>query len=179
MVFLISSCEEESKTKFALQTVSTERERNSLKIEMQQTDSIAEKWQILAFDKGGCLGGQQYNWNEKAERSTLVFSSNEWKRFVHNDKRKLTEFLLKKLSDTMKTKIHTCPFFTATGGEMAVYSLQYIHHKNWYDFKEFLAYKNREMTSATDQLQTWLQNVLKDKKQREKLADLYRSELRK
>ena len=84
-----------------------------------------------------------------------------------------------KPSDTTKTKIHTCPFFVATTGEMAVYSLQHIHKKNWFDFSEFKEYKDKEYKSATEQPQMWLQNILKSETDRKKLAELYKNELKK
>ncbi|MBV1922852.1 MAG: hypothetical protein KUG68_02360 [Flavobacteriaceae bacterium] len=147
--------------------------------EIQQTDSIPELWNEIVFKKGGCLGGQQYvkKLSSKRKIKRLVFSETDWNLFLDFDKTELTDFLIKQLSDTTKTKIHTCPFFNATNGEMAVYSLQQIHNKNWYDFEEFLAYKNKDYTSGTDQPQTWLQNILIDKFKREKLAELFQKEL--
>ena len=150
-------------------------------IHISQTDSISELWNILVFEKGGCLGGEQYiNETEfKREEKQLVFSETEWKKFSEKDKRKLTEFLITKLSDTTKTKVHTCPFFGATNGEMAVYSLQHIHKKNWFDFSESNEYKDKEYKSATEQPQMWLQNILKNEIDRKKLAELYKNELKK
>ncbi|CAG5087214.1 hypothetical protein [Parvicella tangerina] len=149
---------------------------------LKQTDSIAETWNLLVFEKGGCLGGCQYVKEEKIEKKevrTLVFSQQAWKDFLNKDKTKLTHFLIGEMSDTTQTRIHTCPFFEATAGEMAVYSLQRIHQKNWFDFPEFITYKDREMESATEQPQAWLQEILKNKTQREKLEALYHNELKK
>lgn len=147
--------------------------------ELQQKDSIAELWNILVFEKGGCIGGKQYirEKDTKSKEGQLVFSENDWTRFSNNDKRKLTDFLITKLSDTTKTKVHTCPFFGATSGEMAVYSLQHIHKKNWFDFTDFIEYKDKEYVSSMDQPQMWLQNILKNEAERKKLAELFRSEL--
>ncbi|OBX17465.1 hypothetical protein ES675_16335 [Bizionia algoritergicola] len=150
-------------------------------IHISQTDSISELWNILVFEKGGCLGGEQYisETEFKREEKPLVFSEMDWKNFSKNDKEKLTEFLITKLSDTTKTKVHTCPFFGATNGEMAVYSLQHIHNKNWFDFFEFKEYKDKEYKSATEQPQMWLQNILKNETDRKKIAELYKNELKK
>ena len=145
-----------------------------------QTDSISELWNTLVFKKGGCLGGEQYisETEFKRKEKPLVFSEMDWKIFSDNDKGKLTEFLITKLSDTTKTKVHTCPFFGATNGEVAVYSLQHIHKKNWFDFNEFKKYKDKEYKSAIEQPQMWLQNILKNETDRKKLAELYRKELK-
>lgn len=146
---------------------------------IQQTDSIAKLWNIMVFEKGGCLGGLQYVKETKRDIRTMVFSEKEWKNFSKNDKNKLTQFLLTKLSDTTKTKIHTCPFFEATNGEMAVYSLQHIHKKNWFDFSEFKEFRDKEYKNATEQPQMWLQNILKNETDRKKLAELFKTELKK
>ncbi len=150
-------------------------------IQKNQTDSISELWNILVFEKGGCLGGEQYIGEAefKKEEKPLVFSETEWKKLSNYEKVKLTEFLITKLSDTTKTKVHTCPFFEATNGEMAVYSLQHIHNKNWFDFSEFKEYKDKEYKSADEQPQMWLQNILKNETYRKKLAELFKSELKK
>lgn len=145
----------------------------------QKTNSIFEQWNYIVFDKGGCLGGGQYVTKKKREIPTMIFSQKEWKKFSNNKKEKLTKFLIKKLSDTTKTKIHTCPFFVTTNGEMAVYALQQIHNKNWFDFNDFKSYKNKETKSAIEQKQIWLQNILKDKTGRKKLTQLFLNQLKK
>lgn len=147
-------------------------------VKIMQTYSISELWNVLVFEKGGCLGGEQYiNETEfRRKEKPLVFSETEWEKFSDNDKGVLTNFLIAKLSDTTRTKVHTCPFFMATNGEMAVYSLQHIHKKNWFDFSEFKEYKEKEYKSATEQPQIWLQNLLKNETHREKIAELYKNE---
>ncbi|MFY8186953.1 MAG: hypothetical protein ACOVLC_03230 [Flavobacterium sp.] len=176
LILALISCKNQSE----LNMENAQIEKTEL-IEITKTDSISELWNVLVFEKGGCLGGEQYI-NEmefKREGNSLVFSESEWKKFSANDKVKLTEFLITKLSDTTKTKIHTCPFFGATNGEMAVYSLQHIHKKNWFDFSEFKEYKDKEYKSATEQPQMWLQDILKNETNRKKLAELFKNELKK
>ncbi|MBR9861464.1 hypothetical protein GYB22_12120 [bacterium] len=144
-------------------------------------DSIAEQWNLLVHVQGGCLGGQQYVTNKQApeSREQLLFSSNQWQKFAANDPSELTYFLLSKLSDTSKTRAHTCPFLTASEGEMSIYALQHIHQKNWNDFPPFKEYKNREITGANDQPQVWLQEILADEKHRQVLRDGYIFEMTK
>ena len=176
LILTLISC----KNKSELKTEIAQIEKTEL-IKITQTDSLSELWNVLVFEKGGCLGGEQYvsETEFKREEKPLVFSEMDWKKFSDNDKGKLTEFLITKLSDTTKTKVHTCPFFGATNGEMAVYSLQHIYKKNWYDFSEFKEYKDKEYKSATEQPQMWLQNILKSETDRKKLAELYKNELKK
>jgi uncharacterized lipoprotein NlpE involved in copper resistance len=175
LILTLVSCKNQSEIKTEIAQI-----EKTEPIEITQTDSISELWNVLVFEKGGCLGGEQYiNETEfKREEKPLVFSKTEWKKFSKHDKRILTEFLITKLSDTTKTKVHTCPFFGATNGEMAVYSLQHIHKKNWFDFSEFKEYKDREYKSATEQPQMWLQNILKNETDRKKLAELFKNELK-
>ncbi len=176
LILTLISCKNQSELKTEIAQI----DKTEL-IKIIQTDSISELWNILVFEKGGCLGGEQYiNETEfKREPKRLVFSETDWKKFSDNDKGKLTEFLITKLSDTTKTKVHTCPFFEATNGEMAVYSLQHIHKKNWFDFPEFKEYKDKDYESATEQPQMWLQNILNKETDRKKLAELFKNELRK
>jgi len=183
LILTLISCKNQSNsaldiTTYELKTEIAHIEKTELN-QIQQTDSIAELWNILVFEKGGCLGGEQYVKEVKREIPTLVFSEKEWGNFSNNDKRKLTNFLIEKLADTTKTNIHTCPFFRATNGEMAVYSLQYIHNKNWFDFTEFIEYKNKETKSLIEQKQIWLQNILQNETDRIKLAVLFKKEMKK
>ena len=175
LILTLISCKNQSELKTEIAQIQ-KTELNKI----SQTDSISELWNVLVFEKGGCLGGEQYVSESefKREEKPLVFSEVDWKKFSDNDKGKLTEFLITKLSDTTKTKVHTCPFFGATTGEMAVYSLQHIHNKNWFDFSEFQKYKDKEYKSATEQPQMWLQNILKNETDRKKIAELYKNKLK-
>jgi len=53
---------------------------------ISQTDSIPELWKVLVFEKGGCLGGEQYisETEFKREETPLVFSEMDWKNFSDN-----------------------------------------------------------------------------------------------
>ena len=177
LILIFISCKNQSKSELNQTTSELKMELNQI----QQTDSIAELWNILVFEKSVCLGGEQYisETEFKREENPLLFSDADWKYFSDNDKRKLTKFLITKLSDTTKTKVHTCSFFLATNGEMAVYSLQHILKKNWYDFNEFKQFSERKITSSDDQPQMWLQNILKNETERKKLAELFENELKK
>ena len=177
LILTLISCKNQSNSELKTEIAQIQKTEFN---KITQTDSISELWNVLVFEKGGCLGGEQYvsETEFKREEKPLVFSEMDWKKFSNNDKGKLTEFLITKLSDTTKTKVHTCPFFGATNGEMAVYSLQHIHKKNWFDFSEFKEYKDKEYKSATEQPQMWLQNILKNETDRKKIAELFKNELK-
>ena len=102
----------------------------------QEKDSLEILWNIMVFENGRCLGGQQYFNPNSVKHTRLVFSEKEWLNFSNHDKEELTDFLILKLADTAATKIHTCPFGSATVGEMAIYCLQHLHKTNWQDFQE-------------------------------------------
>ena len=140
---------------------------------LQKTDTISKLWNVLVFEKGGCLGGEQYVKNNGKKLPNLVFNNKEWITFSSYKKGQLTNFLVKQLADTTKTKVHTCPFFNATNGEMAIYALQQIHNKNWYDIDEFIEYKSKVSKNAQEQKQIWLQNILKTDANRKKLAEYF------
>lgn len=126
-------------------------------------------WHSLVFEQGGCLTGGQYVHNGKFGGEGCVLTENrraDWRPFFRNNEKDLTEFLISQFADTNTTRIHTCPFFKATAGEVAVYCLSKIHLVNWYDFKQFIEYQNREITSSGDCPQTWLQAILEDPEQR-------------
>ncbi|MEO1031073.1 MAG: hypothetical protein AAFX55_06695 [Bacteroidota bacterium] len=133
-------------------------------------------WTEVAFTKQStCLLGTQYTFDREGERfKQTVFNKEPWQLLSQYDKQKTTAFLLGKLADTTKTNIHTCPFMGASNGELAVYALQQIHSINWYDFDEFSAYANRDITSATDSPQGWLLAILSDDSERKKLEALFR-----
>jgi len=145
-----------------------------------QDDKLEAMWQKLAFGKSECLTGGQYVRDSVFGSEACVLTrSKEWAVFFAYPKDELTTFLINKMKDTATTKIHTCPFFKSTEGELAVYCLQKIYLKNWYDFDEFSSYKKREITSSVNNHQAWLQAILMDNKQREVLENLWKMEMRK
>lgn len=93
-------------------------------VERINLDSL---WQVLVFEKGGCLtGGQRvHDGSFGGEGCVLTddFKGNGWKSFFSQPKEELKDFLIPQLADTSTTRIHTCPFFKATNGEVAVYCL--------------------------------------------------------
>ena len=133
-------------------------------------------WNHLVFKKGGCLtGGQHVHKGRFGSEGCVMTKSKEWQIFFNRDKKEISDFLINKISDdTIKTDIHTCPFFTAFEGEVAVYGLQKIYRLNWFDFEEFKEFKNRQSESSLENHQAWLQSILKDNKRRKILIDCWK-----
>lgn len=139
--------------------------------------SLDSLWQELVFEKGGCLTGGQRVVDGKFDNQHCVLNSTrrvDWRPFFSHPKEELTEFLIGKFADTSKTRIHTCPFYSATNGEIAVYCLTKIYLVNWYDFEPFAEYRDREITDSMDSEQSWLQAILIDPKQRAVLIEKWR-----
>jgi len=133
-------------------------------------------WNHLAFQTGGCLTGGQHVYNgEFGGEGCVMSNKKDWKIFFARDKKQLTDFLITKLTgDTTKTRIHTCPFFEATEGELAVYSLQNIYRMNWYDLEEFKEYQDKESENSIENHQSWLQRILQDEIRREILINCWK-----
>ena len=144
-----------------------------------QDNSLESLWNEMAFgERSSCLVGTQYSFDREGKRfDQTIFNSKSWKTFLTNDKEITTKFLVTKLNDTTITKVHVCPFNGATNGELAAYGLQQLHQFNWYDFPIFNQYKEREFTSATDNAQAWLRNILADDKKRNILKELFLQKL--
>jgi len=147
--------------------LSLENEKCTEAFEMfeMSNDSL---WNYLVFIEGGCLTGGQNIHNGKFGGEGCVMSNlKEWDIFFSRDKMQITKFLINKISDiTTETEIHTCPFFTAMEGEVAVYGLQRLYGFNWYNFDEFSEFQNRQSESSSENHQAWLQGILKNKKKR-------------
>ena len=129
--------------------------------------SNQEIWERLIEQEGGCLSGNQYSFgNSHTRRDGVLKHNNHWRDFLNRPKYELTNFLIDKIDDTTQTKIHTCPFFNSTQGELAIYCLQQIHKISWFDFKEFHSFKDKETKGASDNPQSWILDILKNEKKR-------------
>lgn len=144
-------------------------------------DSIWNK----IIHQNGCLTGGQYHKDGKfGNEGNIMDRSEKWKKFYQLPKDSLTYFLLSKFDITDSTSIHTCPFFNATEGELAVYALQRIHGKNWYEFEEFKQFEIRNNNPPEPPIgndhnfQNWLnKEILQVPSERKKLQDYFLNEL--
>lgn len=153
-----------------------EYERNQAFLGMR-TDSL---WKYLVFQKGGCLtGGQYVREGQRDDANCVMTAAPEWGGFLHREPRELTDLLLSKLADTATTRIHTCPYFMAKEGEVAVYALQQLYEMNWFDFEPFQHYRDSASSSAMDNPQGWLQAILQDDDQRALLRSYWQEQTEK
>lgn len=139
--------------------------------------SLDSLWQDLVFNKGGCLtGGQRANDGRFGGEGCVLTENRrvDWRPFFAHPKEELRDFLIEQFADTSTSRIHTCPFMPASGGEVAVYCLTKIYLINWYDFDPFIEYQDREITSSMDSEQSWLRAILEDPKRHEVLIEEWR-----
>ena len=127
-----------------------------------------------------CLTGFQHVNETKVtiKNPEIVVNNTKWKNIIEQPKSKITHFLILKFTDTLKTNLHTCPFFRTRRNELAVYLLQHIYRKNWYDFKSFQKFRDKDTTGSNDQPQIWLQDILADKRKRSVLIKSWLNELK-
>jgi len=138
-------------------------EINNRKLENFENLSVENQWELL-LKVGGCLTGGQYCINGKCGGEGCVMSKSKyWRTFFARPKEETVEFLINEISDTTKTKIHTCPFFTAKTGEVAIYSLQFIYKTNWEDLsKDYKTYREIEKTGVETSYQSFIWKIIED-----------------
>ncbi|NRB53820.1 MAG: hypothetical protein HRU41_39585 [Saprospiraceae bacterium] len=151
-------------------------EQNQAFLEMDG-DSL---WEYLVFQKGGCLtGGQYLKGGAFGGRTCVMSAADEWEIFLNRPRQAITDLLLSKLADTSTTKIHTCPYFNASEGEVAIYALQRLYKTDWFDFVPFQSYRDSLGTGATNNPQAWLQALLQKDDQREVLLSNWQQQANK
>lgn len=102
--------------------------------------SIDDQWKAIK-EHGGCIMGAE-DWNAENVRNGISFAvsegasrSNCWSSFIQQDKAMLKKFLFTKLSSQERTPLHTDPFDITKEGELALYALQQLEKKNWYEYQ--------------------------------------------
>jgi hypothetical protein len=135
---------------------------------------LTQIWDSLCI-RGGCLTGGQGVSGGKFGGEGCAFSIDKrWKDFLYEtDKKQLAEFLIAQIPNKKTTKIHVCPFNTATKGELAIYCLQGISLVNFQELSPEL--EALQKTHIYEQ--TWILEIQNSKKQRENLQKLWRERL--
>jgi hypothetical protein len=81
-------------------------------------------------------------------------------------------FLLERIPSQKRTKAHVCPFDDATEGELAVYSLQHILKKNWYELNdEYKTLRANKPEDAEIYDQDLLRGIIQNKKKVHEMID--------
>lgn len=101
------------------------------KIGVQNYSSIEEEWDSRSTFDGCAVGGQYiYNGVFKEEGSCMNGWESSFKSF---DQDSVLTFLLAQFENRDTSGIHICPVQMATKNELAVYTLQAVVNKNWYE----------------------------------------------
>ena len=93
--------------------------------------SSESSWEALISTQG-CLGGSRNNLNGYHEGSCLA--EKPWVDYLSNRSDQKIDFLLERMASTQPTNIHNCAFGNAMEGELAVYILQQLTGKLWFDY---------------------------------------------
>jgi len=152
-------------------------------ISEREAGTLDSLWQVLVFKRGGCLTGGQIVKNGTFGNATCAMSdfpptADGWDQFFHFSKETLTTFLLNKLSDLAKTRIHTCTCDMATEGEVAVYALHRMYRINWFELAPFIEFKHKESTACDDNYQSWLREILADTRKMERMRNAWRARVK-
>ncbi len=139
--------------------------------------TIQQKWLFLSDSVGGCLTGGEYCTNSTCGQPECCFNRNTyWYNFLRLPQDSLVTHLINELSNNKLSKVHTCPYFVATKGELATYCLQHVLKVNWYDLdKSYEEYHNGKLKPKEDfySLQEVLQKLLANKKEFQKMKYLW------
>ena len=136
-----------------------------------------DQWEVLSGETEGCLTGGQYCASACGSEGCCFNINAGWVILLNIHTTEWGEFLIDQMSDSAKSSVHVCPYKVATKGELAVYALQYIYKKNWYDLDvSYQKYVDGTLKPLEDfhSLQEVLQAKLADPKERQKLIDLWR-----
>ncbi len=126
---------------------------------------IETTWTYLADTTGGCLVGGQYCHDGKCRGQACCLDNRMWQVLFEFDKKELSYFLVEQLNDTATSKVHTCPYFNASKGELATYCLHRIYKINWYDLdSSYYKYIDGSLEQSKDyySLQEVLQGLLEN-----------------
>lgn len=86
-------------------------------------------------------------------------------RLNAESKNKIVPLLISRIGSTKESNVHICPFVNATEGELAIYVLSFITHKEW-----FLALNLKE---SPDNRQSAVRSALSTKEGRAKFKNFY------
>ncbi len=124
------------------------------------TLSVETQWNIL-IDQHDCIaGGDKYS---RYGKETGALYVRDFKLFLTQSKDIIVPFLIQQISDTTKTRLHTCPNDDARRGELAIYCLQIIYKVSWCDIsKDYTKFIIKEDVAFEDTRQDWILEIISD-----------------
>ncbi len=136
---------------------------------------LQKQWDSLCQIQA-CLTGGQYvqegNWGGEG----CAFSiDKQWQNFLFTtDKKQIAAFLIQQIPDRKTTQVHTCPYDNATKGELALYCLQGIFKKNFYELSPQLDSTHQHILKKYPYEQLWIWDMQRSENQCVVLQGLWR-----
>ena len=96
--------------------------------------SLEREWERFTTTKFCFLGSEDYRPGKDSDEKS--FGTYGWLPSAKENLDGAITFLLERVPSKKRTKAHVCPFDDATEGELAVYSLQHILKRNWYELND-------------------------------------------
>lgn len=130
-----------------------------------QKANIDSIWTLLKNTDGCLAGGQDIYKGQWLREGNVMATAEPWKNFFSLPKDQTVPFLISQISDHSETNVHTCPCMPTKAGELAVYGLQVIFLKNWYELEGFTSYGTKERSGCSEHPQAWLWSIMRNRKQ--------------
>ncbi|HEX8491200.1 MAG TPA: hypothetical protein VF658_00015 [Pyrinomonadaceae bacterium] len=96
--------------------------------------SLEQEWEKFTTTEFCFLGSDDYRPGRGGDEKS--FSPYGWLPSAKKNLDTAIAFLIERIPSQKRTKAHVCPLDDATEGELAVYSLQHLLRKNWYELNE-------------------------------------------
>lgn len=177
LAFINLTCQDTPSTKVnTLPQYKTENKTDT--ISFYSKIQLNQLWDTLC-QKKGCLTGRQYAHEGQWGGEGYILTQDEkWSEFLFKiDKKIVGAFLIQQLKDKTETKVHTCPNNMSTKGELALYCLQGILKKNFYDLSNDKTLSDKMVYKKYGSEQNWIWHIQNTKREVELLQELWAKEL--
>ena len=172
LILLQFSCENTTQPKGYTPQYLAENTKPTLKIYSEL--ELTNLWDSLCNIHDCLTGGQRVYQGRWGGEGCVLTLDKQWINFLNKtDKKQLSSFLIKQLSDKAESQIHTCPYDDATKGELALYCLQGISKINFYELAPSIALEEKEVAKKYHNHQAWIWHIQSSKKELEDLQKLW------
>lgn len=131
--------------------------------------ALEQEWENFTTVQFCFLGDNEYRPGRGGGEQSFPYG---WLPSAKKNMDEAIAFLMERIPSRKRTKAHVCPFDDATEGELAVYSLQHILKKNWYELND--EYKNLHDNKPVDAEiydQDLLRGIIQDKQKAREMID--------
>ena len=137
----------------------------------KHNNTLIDLWQATIKMDSCFPGGHPWSAHELNETNDLAGEAKYKEEYAPlirlnaESKNEIVPLLISRIGSTKESKVHICPFVNATEGELAIYVLSFITHKEW-----FLALNLKELP---DNRQSTVWSALSTKEGRTKFKNFY------